>query len=361
MAKAQDRDLELKLRFRRILFFQGYWTPIEVELSHYEANSSALKRTSLTDLDVLGVKYDSLFTVSRAVADCKSGRRVSDANRLFWLKGVKDYFGADQAYFIHPSIDNHARVIAPKMGLRILNEDALTLLEKNLAVANMALPLADVDVYTAIRDLWGIDVPKGNKPSNEQLVLKDVYSYLAYRYWYIEQNRNVLTLIKHFQHISPLLDESSQSDVLLAYTGLERFAHCLLEMASHISAQGGTNILRDARNYLYGGSLALREKERFFQLLRDLTNSNEQLDPPYLAEVIELLNRMVQHPKGASDVLRHIIAIYMWCVHLGETSLVPLNNGVQNIAAIVLTRDIANTFVKVTGVRKALYTAIEAL
>src|ERR1700754_1109618 len=107
MTKMLDQDLGLKLRFRRILFCQGYWSPIEVELSQYEAYGTGLKRKSLTDLDVLGIKYDELFTPFRVVGDCKSGRNVSDASRMFWLKGVNDYFGADQAYYIHSIINNH--------------------------------------------------------------------------------------------------------------------------------------------------------------------------------------------------------------------------------------------------------------
>ena len=56
MAKISNKDLDLKLRFRRVLFCQGYWSPIEVELSQYENLGTSVKRKSLTDLDVLGIK-----------------------------------------------------------------------------------------------------------------------------------------------------------------------------------------------------------------------------------------------------------------------------------------------------------------
>jgi hypothetical protein len=101
------KDLPLKLQFRRILFAEGYWSPIEVELSNYEDLGNTLKRRSLTDLDVLGIKFDRLFNRTCVVGDCKSGRNVSDANRLFWLRGVKDYFGADLAYYLRPNVDSH--------------------------------------------------------------------------------------------------------------------------------------------------------------------------------------------------------------------------------------------------------------
>lgn len=358
MAKAVDKDLSYKLRFRRILFLQGYWSPIEVELSQYENIGISLKRRSLTDLDVLGIKYDSLFTPFRIVGDCKSGKKISDANRLFWLKGIKNYFGADQAYFIHPIINNHTRGIAPKLGLRVLDERSLSGLEENLDATGFFLPLADNSIHDNIAGIWGINVPKGTKPSEEQLRFKEVYSYLSYSYWYIEQYRNLLNVVEAFAKISPLLDTQDEAQVLLAYTGLERFVHSLLETATFVLAQGGTNVPRDARSYIFGGPLALKEKENFFQLLRSLTKSNEQLDPPYFQDVIELLGRMVRNPDGACDVLRHIHAIYLWCVHLRKDNLLPLSGDKENTAAIVLARDAANTFSKITGMKKAIYNAI---
>jgi len=151
--KPQNQDLILTLRLRRLLFLQGYWCPIEVELSHYESAATGLKRTSLTDLDVLGVAFDKLFTAHRVVGDCKTGKNVSDANRLFWLRGVMDYFGANQAYFLRPSIDHHARAIAPKMGLRVLDEADLAALEKTLDAGSVKLPLDDWSLQECIAAL----------------------------------------------------------------------------------------------------------------------------------------------------------------------------------------------------------------
>ncbi len=358
MTKAQDKDLSLKLRFSRILFLQGYWSPIEVELSQYENLGISLKRKSLTDLDVLGVKYDSLFTPFRIVGDCKSGRKVSDANRLFWLKGVKDYFGADQAYFIHPVIKSHIRGIAPKLKLRVFDERALAELEDNLNAREYFLPLSDTSIQMSVSALWGIEVPKGGKPTEKQLQLKEAYSYLSYTYWYLEQYRNLLNVIECFTNISSILDTNEDSHILLAYTGLERFAHSLLETASFVLAQGGTNVPRDARSYIFGGPLALKEKENFFNLLRSLTKSNEQLDPLYLQDVIELLGRMIRNPEGARDVLRHIYGIYLWCVHLKNDRLLALDGEKENTAAIVLSRDAASTFSKITGMKEALFDSI---
>ena len=361
MTKAEDKDLNLKLRFRKILFYQGYWCPIEVELSQYESSGKTLKRVSLTDLDVLGIRYDNLFTRSVVVGDCKSGKNVPDISRLFWIKGVSDYFGADQAYFIPAMIGDHARGIAPKLGLRILDESALVALENNLKIAEQALPWSDLPTYQSISHSWGIDIPKGTTPNDEQLRFKKVYSYLSYSYWYISQHRNLLSTIEQFREIATLLDSRNPRHILLAYSGLERFAHSILETITFVFAQGSRNVLGDSRKYIYGGNLELKEKEQFFLLLRSLTKSNEQLDPPYLQDIIELIGRMLRNPVGASDVLRHLSATYLWCVHLKNKNLIPLKGDKENTAAIVLARDAANTFCKASGIPLELFGNLTSL
>jgi len=361
-AKPRNLDLELKLRLRRVLFLQGYWCPIEVELSHYEHNVDGVKRTSLTDLDVLGVQFDKLFNVHKVVGDCKTGRNVSDANRLFWLKGVMDYFGANQAYFVRPTVDHHAKAIAPKMNLRVLNESDLAILEKSLNVSALSLPMHDWILQEQIDDLWGLDIPKGIKPTKEDLLLKSVYSYLSYSFWYIESYRNLFTLVGQFEKIAALIKPGDMRHDLLAYTGAERFAYALLELCSYIQSQGGGEVIKTARVYLYGGGLGLKDKEQFFDLLRKATGASESLDPFWLPQVLELVNRLIRNPAGASDVLRHISAVYLWCVHLKSMGLPPVSlNSETNTAAVVLTKDICDTFTKICGLPEATFAAMRGL
>jgi hypothetical protein len=363
MSKAVDLDLPLKLRLRRLFFSQGYWSPIEVELSHYEnlGVGAGTKRRSLTDLDVLGIKFDSLFTQHRVVADCKSGRNVSDANRLFWLRGVMDYFGADQAYFARSAMDSHIRAIAPKMGLRALNDGELATVEKAAGADTFAIPLADIGFYQSVRNLWGVQVQSGANITPEEMRLKRVYSYLSYTYWYIESYRNLLTLVGQFESIAELLSPANERHVLLAYTGAERFAHCLLEAAQYVLSMGAADIPLYGRIYLYGGPLGLKDKEKFFGLLREATGFEEQLDPPWLPEATELLGRMLSHPGGAADILRHLEAVYLWCVRLGNAALPELTAGVKNTAALVLAKDTATRFAKAAGIPEGLFTAMKSL
>jgi hypothetical protein len=362
MAKIPDADLNFKLRFKRLLFMMGYYSPIEVMLSqYYEDSSGNAKRLDLTDLDVLGIKYDSLLNPHKVACDCKTGRNVSDANRLFWLRGVCDYFEADLGYFLRTKVDSHARAMAPKLGLRILDEKELYNLEKDYKVESLVIPLTNYEFHVERQEKWGINVPKGSTPTKEELELKNVYSYLSYLYWFFEPHKNLFNLISRFNKVSHFLKNTNPRDVLLAYTGLERFALCLLEMGSYIHARGLSDVKMNARIYLYGGFMELREREELFKLLRQATPIQENLDPPYLQDTLEVTNRMLHNPQAASKVLPYLEAIYSWCVQLGNKELEPVFNGKIETGAIVLARDMCINFCQATGLKENLFSELFAL
>jgi hypothetical protein len=357
--KVRNQDIYLKLRLRKILFSQGYWCPIEVELSHYEQTGSLFKRKPLTDLDVLAIKYDSTFVPHRVVADCKSGQ-TSDVARLFWLRGVTDYFGADVSYYVHTKIDSHAKAIAPKLGLRVLGDAELAFLEKTHNIDALPVPLSDVLKHELVSSLWGISIPAGKKPTTEQLKIKDVYSYLAYQYWYVDFYRNLLMLVTKYREIAHLLKDGDSRDILLVFIGAERFAHCLMEIACYVQAQGGSEIPRLVRMYLYGGALSLRDKERLFDLFKKTTGSKEKFDPEWLPEIVELIGRILKNPQGASEILRYLTMMHLCLVMEGRKDI-PNISGAQHIPAVVLAKDVLMTFSKITGIPAKLFSVVDGI
>jgi hypothetical protein len=362
MAKSLDHDAPLKLRIRRILYTQGYWSSLEVDLSEYNVvDKFNVKRVSLTDLDVLGIRYDSMFSQTKVVADCKSGRNFSEVERLFWLNGVKEYFQANEAYFVHPRIQKHAKIIANKLSLRTLDEAALSHLEKTLRIENQLLPIVDLKIYQEISHLWGIKVLKGDKLSLEQLKIKEVFNYLSYNYWYTEQYRNVFSIIDRFRKVAHLLSPSDPSHQLLCYIGAERFTHCLMEAARYIVSYGVEDIAQAARIYFYGGVLSLRERERFFQLLKQTTGSREELQPFYWPEILELLWRIIKNSIDSIDILRHLFAIHLFCAYLKQPDLSQAGLPKNNTATIVLAKDCAFAFAKISGFSPEMFAALEPL
>ncbi|MBU2702935.1 hypothetical protein Ga0466249_004070 [Sporomusaceae bacterium BoRhaA] len=361
MTKSRDKDLYLKLRFKRILFLLGYYSPIEVDLSDFQVDqNNEKKRTSLTDLDVLGIKYDLVLTSHIVVGDCKSGRNVSDSNRLFWLKGVSEFFGADVAYFLRPTIANHARAIAPRLGLRILDENELSLLEENLKANTLILPIADPDIYETKQSLWSVNIQIGSTSAQSETQIKKVLGFFSYGYWYNDQYRNLFRVIHHMNSIAHLLDFQRPRDVLIAYIALERFTHCLLELGSYIYSRGLSQIPMNSKLYLNGGSMAYREREKIFDLLNQI-GVKENIDPPFLPDIIEQVNRIINNPSAASMALTYLEAIYMWCEMMKKKDLKQVFLDKYNVGTIVLARDICHTFCKASGLNEQLYKVLMSL
>jgi hypothetical protein len=94
-----EKDLELKLNIMKYLWRIGYNVYKNVELTSY----INFEKRTFTDIDVLGIKFNSDLTYSVVICDCKSGK-VKTAERLFWLSGVMKLFNSSYGLFIRPEM-----------------------------------------------------------------------------------------------------------------------------------------------------------------------------------------------------------------------------------------------------------------
>jgi hypothetical protein len=108
-----ELDLSLKLNTARLFWLMGSSTLLRVRLSATEAAAKG-RIAELTDLDVLGISVAPDFRLRYKAAECKSSR--VGAKELFWLRGVLDFFGADDGYLVV-----HADLFR-KSGRRVAND-----------------------------------------------------------------------------------------------------------------------------------------------------------------------------------------------------------------------------------------------
>jgi hypothetical protein len=248
-----------------------------------------------------------------------------------------DYFGADHGYYVRPRVSRDARALAPKLGIRAIGDAELTQMERSLNVGQYnTIPLADVAIHSQIASHGGFQASTATL-SPDDLHLKRAYAFISYLYWYVDSNKRLGWLIDRFQASAHLFDPASPRHALLVQVASERFAYCVLEIARSVQAQGGNDLLENARTYLFGGPIEMQEKKRLFELIQKLAHTNEDLDPPWLPEIFELLSRLLQNPWGACDILRHMMAIHLWCAYLGNNTL-PKLGPLENVAAIVLVK-----------------------
>lgn len=363
---AADRDLALKLRMRRTLWVQGYYCPLEVDISHYEYDQRQLRRHALTDIDVLGIRFDADLRAHAILVDCKSGKE-SEPSRIFWLRGVMDFFEAEQGVFVKTKVHSHARALAPRLGIRVLDEEGLARLEHILRAEKVAGAFVDETRYATMASLWGIDVPKGGKPTAAQLRVKDVAHYLQYLYWMVDEYRNVQTVIEKLAGIASDLDPADARSKYLAYVGLQRLCLSLLRLAGDVIGRGLGDVQRQVRGYLFGGPLLLREREELLAAVEAIRQQAKLggdtlvLEPPYYAELVEVVNKLIQYAPDASQILRLEEAVLFGRVFGKNEPLDELLGAAPTADTIVLAKRAALLLQKAARLPAALFEELHAL
>jgi hypothetical protein len=126
-----EKDLHLKVVSRRLLWRMGYSTRVDVPLRAYvpDPTRRGTRYESYTDLDVLGISIVPGFAVRTVIADCKTTQRGS-TERMFWIRGVGDFFAADDAWMVRTGgVAAAARQLSARLGISVLEPTDLLKLE----------------------------------------------------------------------------------------------------------------------------------------------------------------------------------------------------------------------------------------
>ena len=139
VVKREAHLLLFQLRLRRLFSTQGYWCPMNIDLSR----SLLIEETSISwihflFLDIVAIRYDFLFSPQKIIIDCKEGQSVE---YLFALKGVQEYLEIDEIYYARPKIDKSISAAAAEIGIKVLDEGGLEKAEEFLGIKNQDLEL----------------------------------------------------------------------------------------------------------------------------------------------------------------------------------------------------------------------------
>lgn len=303
-----ERDLGLKVAMRRVFWGMNYATRLNLRLALPGSNRTA---DELSDLDCVGFSVGGDFSIRLLIADCKSGSRVSPATRLFWLAGVRDFFGADRAYAVlQREIPEGVREQGGRLGVDILGENDRQILENVHGAHAPAAPFFKIEGAIKLQGLaTGLDRR-----------LDDLVRFRDHEYWHLAPERRLQRLIVVLRAAKPVLDTSQRAHVLLAIDMLFLFSLSLLGACRYVSATSLADPTDSLLTYLLGGAEQTRARERGFgQLVAALTSLQERgvdipsevleeakLAPPYFESLSETVARMLRRPRDAQRILRYI-------------------------------------------------------
>ena len=294
-----DKDLPLKLRMMNLLWNLGWLVRPNVKLYQYREG----RRTNVqfTDIDVLAIKILPLQNPITAICSAKSGHE-SDSSQIFWLAGVKSYFGASFAYYLRSKASLlKAKPLCEKLDVIALNGEQLSIIEKRFLITPRTSQFFNFETYKQINQYF-LEL-KGKRRS--------LYNYITERYWIDRSNNQLLRTITAIRD-AKMLDLSSSCRIYMKYYLTSLLALPLFQLA-HLLIRIPTNMIRtEFDTALMGGELAQLEKEKILgackSFIRELIkeaklpsevigNGASSLDQlfklDYSADLLDLLIRIV--------------------------------------------------------------------
>lgn len=305
-----ELDLRLKADSRRLFWGMGFSTKVDVPLRAYVPVPKAGARgrsthETFTDLDVLGIHISPDLRVQSAIADCKTTVRGS-TERMFWIRGVADFFNADDAYMVRSGdVTAASRQLAARLGVAVLTPPDLATLESHYpsgtgTVDGTAEFLFDAAAMTTYRQaLTSLD--------RKLLPLRE---YQEFDFWVYEEHRNLQQVVAHLGDAAKHFDPGHPAHRALFFELAWLYALSLARAVHHVRRTHLTEIETSLREYLVGGQVGLREKQALAAVLRaaagkEQADGDDGVFPPYFAALLELSTRFVRRPTLASTVLRY--------------------------------------------------------
>lgn len=361
-----EADLNLKLRTARWFWALGASTLLRVRLTSFEAKPKKGKPvlSDLADLDVLGTEVASDFRLRFRTAECKSGK--IGAKGLFWLRGVLDYFEAEEGYLVVQHDDQRKasmHELARRLGLGILTFNDFEMLDT---------VYADVDGRAAGALFTPETVAKVDAMlSTPDKRLERLTDYTLRSYWRFPQHRNLQQSVAYLAETSDVLDPRNPAHRLLFAELVYRYCLSLFSAGEAIIKGGLPRLTALLPIYLHGGELGLREAQqriRSVETLQKELEGDERLElnstfaevPPYHDALLDLMERVLRRPHMPTPMLRHLQAA-MHGAAAGKGTAASLLDEYDPIAT-KLVNDVAAFLVRTSGIdnghRQALAAAL---
>jgi hypothetical protein len=316
-----ELDIGLKLATRKLLWFAGYASRLNVVLSTIVSGGASKSTKSFiegfTDIDVLGVYITPELHMTRAIADCKT-TQSKVAERLYWIAGVREFVSADSAYMVRlKQVTRSARQLAERLDLTILTPEDMTAFQHGVVDSHSPRPeldpLFDVDTVAMAEKLIS------GLPS----AIDGMKSYRKNLFWMLPAGQNLQQMVSQLLSARMSLDPSQKGAQVMFSDCLWLYLYCLFEACSAVRKLQLSNVPNSLRRHMFGGDIALQEREHLMSLLKSMRDEVEgnqkaktgifELTPPYFADLVEIVSRMVRNPHSAVKALR-LSEYILYCV-----------------------------------------------
>ncbi|MFF3578454.1 hypothetical protein [Streptomyces mirabilis] len=303
-----ELDLELKALGRRLLWTMGFSTRVDVQMRSYVPVRSRGGRTSAgfesyTDLDVLGIAFSPGFQTQRVVIDCKTTKSGS-TERMFWLRGLADFFEADMAYMLRSkAVTDSARQLASRLKLGALLPVDVDEMEKlhRVPFDFRTGPLAQLfDPALVAQQL--------EKSRQVDTRLQPLMEYLEFDYWVYDPYRNVTQMVAHLADVRSILNPNNPRHLAILFDCIWLYLATCAKAIEYVRVTHISDVDQNLQAYLFGGQVGLREKQQLAVRMRDLVGSDPSLGsvlPDWYPGLLELVGRLIRNPSMFAAAMRY--------------------------------------------------------
>ena len=300
---ASERDLYLKIDMRRLFWAMNASTCLDVKLRAYVAGDARESKTQeYTDIDVLGVACSTSGYPEISLADCKtSSRRVLE--RMFWLKGVSDYFSSDSAYLVRSeAVPAAARTLSTRLQIGIIDpEDYIELAATYSKLISFRGPIDCLFREESV-------LKQLNYPGTLDRKLRRLSDYLRFDYWVYDSYRNLSKLVAYLAESNSVLDGRNPAHLAMFFEACWLYSFALAKLAHHVRMTRIADVPTAVEVYVAGGEFAANEKLLLANLLKAKGISldpKSAVSPPYLMDLTELTGQLLRYPSELTSVLQY--------------------------------------------------------
>jgi len=285
------------------------------------------ERGLVTDIDVVGLKFDITLEPHLIIFETKSERGFSS---IMKLKGLLDYYASKSAYIIRPNVTPDVVKFAHKLGVRAMHTSRLDEMEEEARIQSGGWPLT----FTTEFDRNFIPLLKilREKGFVKEVLIRDTF--------WLEENPFYKAKILHeaITRLSRARNDVADNQLRFALACLILDLACLfglsiLEVSSVLYSLPEHQRKTVFRDMLVAGKLSKREKEelldKFYTTLTryakevfgtavSMRKENFKLVPEYsVDDLYDLVCRYIKKARAAKEVPR-LLDVYLATYVLGR-------------------------------------------
>lgn len=360
-----EGDFNLKVQLNSIFWDLGYYTRLELKLAGYSPQKSA--PYELTDLDVLGIRVNPDLTFDYLLGDCTSSKRVtrSPIQRVFWLRGVMHFFGANKGYLCLSTkspLPEVQRISASDLGVTILNFQNLQNLGKRTSRHSPDLLISSPDSWQYYEGNL-TTLPAG---------MDHVLEFRKYKYWLTPPHDRIHALISLLSTHKAHFKNPTKFLAALSLDLLSLLSLSVLQMSSYALRVNPETPEPTLRSYLFGGYSEMKRREGIVDNIKKLVDTmtpqqelfpskeglkSLQLDPDYLPRLFDTAFRLLNKPFDAAQIPRYIeCTLFEKTLYAGKNDKgLKFIDGAFSDITRKLSRDLAKLLSDAAGVPPAMF------